>query len=95
MNREQSDWVSFLKELMEFVLSPSNHLIDIGPKLEGNTLHNKDFVLRMDNHLLFELTHMLHRIHASVIHGERGLMEVPGELCLFYSLGKWGLRNLA
>ena len=41
MNREQNDWVSFLKELIEFVLSPSNHLIGIGPKLDGNTLHIK------------------------------------------------------
>ena len=49
----------------------------------------------MDSHLLFELTHMLHRIRASVIHGERGLMETPGELCLLYSPSKGGLRNLA
>ena len=34
-------WVCFLKELIEFVLSPSNHLIDIDPKLDGNTLHIK------------------------------------------------------
>ena len=25
--------------MMKFVLSPSNHLIGIGPKLDGNTLH--------------------------------------------------------
>ena len=41
MNRKHNDWVSFLKELMEFVFSPSNHLIGIGPKQDGNTLHNK------------------------------------------------------
>ena len=41
MNREQNDWVSFLKELIEFVLKPSNHLIGIGPKLDRNTLHIK------------------------------------------------------
>ena len=41
INREQNDWVSFLKERMEFVLNPSNYLIGIGPKLEGNTLHSK------------------------------------------------------
>ena len=41
MNWEQNDWVRFLKELMEFVFSSSNHLISIGPKLEENTLHNK------------------------------------------------------
>ena len=41
MNRKQNDWVSFLKELIEFVLSPSNHLIGIDPKLDGNTLHIK------------------------------------------------------
>ena len=49
----------------------------------------------MDNYILFELTHMLHRIRASVIHSERGLMEALGELHLFYSLSKGGLRNLA
>ena len=41
MNQEQNDWVSFLKELIEFVLSPLNHLIGINPKLDGNTLHIK------------------------------------------------------
>ena len=85
MNQEQNDWVSFLKELMEFVLNPSNHLIGIDPKLEGNT----------GLHLLFELAYMLHRICTFVIHGERGLMETSGELCLFYSPSKGGLRNLA
>ena len=39
----------------------------------------------MDNHLLFKLAHILHRIRASAIHGEVGLMETPRELCLFYS----------
>ena len=49
----------------------------------------------MDSHLLFELAYMLHKIHTPVIHGERGLMEALGELHLFYSLSKGGLRNLA
>ena len=33
--------VSFLKESMEFALKPLNHLIAIGPKLDGKTLHIK------------------------------------------------------
>ena len=33
--------MSFLKELTEFVFNSSNHLIAIGPKLDGNTLHIK------------------------------------------------------
>ena len=49
----------------------------------------------MDNHLLFELTHMLHKIRAFVIHDERGMMETPGELCLLYSPSKGGLKDLA
>ena len=57
MNWEHKDWVSFLKELMEFILGPSNHLIDI--------------VLRMDNHPLLELTYMLYRVRSAIIHGER------------------------
>ena len=41
MNREQNDWVSFLKELIEFSFSPSNHLICISTRLDGKTLHSK------------------------------------------------------
>ena len=33
--------VSFLKESMEFALRPLNHLIALGPKLDGKTLHMK------------------------------------------------------
>ena len=35
------DWVSFLKESIEFAFKPSNHLIAIGPKLDGKILHIK------------------------------------------------------
>ena len=49
----------------------------------------------MDNHLLFELAYMLHKIRSSIIHGEHGLMETPRELFLLYSSSKGGLRNLA
>ena len=35
------DWVSFLKESMEFALKPLNHLIAIGPRLDGKILHIK------------------------------------------------------
>ena len=49
----------------------------------------------MASHLLFELAHMFHRICASVIHGECGLMETLGKFCLFYSPGEGGFRNLA
>ena len=41
MKREPKAWVSCLKEPMEFGFRPSNHLITIGPKLDGNTLHIK------------------------------------------------------
>ena len=41
INREQNDWVSFLKKLIELVFSSLNHLIGIGSKLDGNTLHIK------------------------------------------------------
>ena len=37
--RAQNALVSSLKELMEPSFKPSNHLIAIGPKLDGNTLH--------------------------------------------------------
>ena len=41
INREQNDWMSFLKKLTEFVLSLLSHLITIDRKLDGNTLHIK------------------------------------------------------
>ena len=39
-------WMSSLKELMEPVPKPSNHLIATGPKLDGNTLHIKASFLK-------------------------------------------------
>ena len=42
MKQEPKACVSCLKESMEFGLRPSNHLIAIGPKLDGNTLYLKD-----------------------------------------------------
>ena len=41
MKRAPKDWVSFLKESIEFALRPLNHLIAIGPKLDGKILHIK------------------------------------------------------
>ena len=41
MKRELKAWVNCLKEFMEFDLRPSHHLIVMGPKLDGNTLHIK------------------------------------------------------
>ena len=39
MKREPKAWVSCLYESMEFAFKPLNHLIAIGPKLDGKTLH--------------------------------------------------------
>ena len=39
MKRDPKSCVSCLKEFIEFGLRPLNHLITIGPKLDGNTLH--------------------------------------------------------
>ena len=41
MKQEPKSWVSCLKEFMEFGLRLLNHLIAMGPKLDGNTLHIK------------------------------------------------------
>ena len=41
IKRAPKDWVSFLKESMEFAFKPLNHLIAIGPKLDGKILHIK------------------------------------------------------
>ena len=41
IKQEPKARVSPLKESMDFVLRPSNHLITTSPKLDGNTLHIK------------------------------------------------------
>ena len=41
MKQEPKAWVNCLKELTEFGLRSSNHLIATGPKLDENTLHIK------------------------------------------------------
>ena len=48
----------------------------------------------MDNHLLFELTYMFHRICLAIIHDERRLMKSFRKFCLFYPSCKGWLRNL-
>ena len=45
MKRDPKAYVSCLKEFIEFGLRLSNHLIAIGPKLDGNTLHIKALFL--------------------------------------------------
>ena len=40
-NQDPNALVSSLNELTELSLRPSNHLIAIGPRLDGNTLHIK------------------------------------------------------
>ena len=49
----------------------------------------------MDSHLLFEMTYVLYRIHSTIIHGERWLMETPGKFRLFYPPCEGRFRNLA
>ena len=41
IKRAPKNWVSFLKESIEFAFKPLNHLIAIGPKLDGKILHIK------------------------------------------------------
>ena len=41
INRAPKDWVSFLKESMEFAFKPLNYLIAIGPRLDEKILHIK------------------------------------------------------
>ena len=73
---------------MEFVLSPSNHLIGIGPKLDGKYSTHQSLILRMDSHLLFELAYVLYWIRSTIVHGKFWLMETLGKFCLLYSLGE-------
>ena len=41
IKRASKDWVSFLKESIELIFKPLNHLIAIGPRLDGKILHIK------------------------------------------------------
>ena len=45
----------------------------------------------MGSHSLIEVTHMLNRVYAAIIHGKSGLSEPPGE---FYSLNSVRERQL-
>ena len=41
IKRAPKDWVTFLKESIEFAFNLLNHLIAIGPRLDGKILHIK------------------------------------------------------
>ena len=48
----------------------------------------------MDSHLLFELTYVLYKVHSTIIHGERWLMETSRKFCPFYPPCKGWLWDL-
>ena len=75
MKRDPNARVSSLKELIEPAPRPSNHLIAISPKLDGNTLHIKVPFLECTTISLVEVTYVLHKVCATVVHGERRLSE--------------------
>ena len=41
----------------------------------GKHFAHQNFVLRVDSHPLVKLAHMFHKIHSTIVNGERGLME--------------------
>ena len=78
---------------MESALRPSNHLIAIGPRLDRNTLYI-GFVLRMDNHFMTEMAHMLYWVRSPIVDGECWLMEMPRKSCPFNPMREGQLGNL-
>ena len=48
----------------------------------------------MDSHSLIEVTHMLHRVHSTIVDGERWLMELPRKYWPFNLVREGQLGNL-
>ena len=48
----------------------------------------------MGSHSLIEVTHMLNRVYAAIIHGKNGLSELPGEFCSLNSVHERRPRDL-
>ena len=48
----------------------------------------------MDGHSLVEMAHMLHRIHSTIIDGERWLIEPSRKSCPFNLIREGGLGDL-
>ena len=93
IKRASKDWVSFLKESIEFAFKPLNHLIAIGPKLEKDLTH-QSFVLRVNDHLLIKMINMFHWIRPTIINGEGQLMKSPKETRTLYPSCERGLSDL-
>ena len=48
----------------------------------------------MDGHSLIEVAHMLYGVRLAIIHGKRGLSELPGEFCSLNSSHERRLGDL-
>ena len=48
----------------------------------------------MDNHSLIKVAHMLHRVHLTIVGGERWLMKSPRKYCPFNFVCEGRLENL-
>ena len=73
---------------MEFVFKPLNHLIAIGPRLDGKILHIKD------GHFLTKMTNVFHWIRSTIVKGERGLMKSSRKTHILYASREGRPSNL-
>ena len=69
------------------IIKPSHHHRS---QAGGKYFANQSFVLRIDSHPLVELAHMFHRIHSTIVNGERGQMESPRKFRpLYLTCERW------
>ena len=62
---------------MEFALRPLNHLIAIGPKLDGKILHIRASSFEWTAIFLIKMANMLHWICPAIIKRESWLIKLP------------------
>lgn len=77
-------WISSAKLWMDPFFRMFNHLIVVGPKLEGNTLR---IILRISSHK-GEMTYAPYQVHLAIVRGEQQASEVSQHLDALYFLGK-------
>ena len=86
MNRASNSCISSPKFQIDPFLSSLNHLIVVGPRLDGNSLYINPSLLK--RYHLYIMTYMLNWIDFSIINDKLWIGKPPKHLCALYLFRK-------
>ena len=82
-----------LSELLKRIYGIGPQTIELSHRHKSQTggkyFAHQNLVLRVDNHSLVELAHVVYRVRSTIVNGEHSLMESSRKFCPLYLAREW------